>query len=1081
MNNFPMFPKDDELLQFINLDKENDASSPDDDVPVMDGIGNLDMRSDMSSFYDAQMEPTEPIVDEKPLLERWRDRITAAMTPNFGPVMPSLKTEKYNENDFVNQQSLLSEASSAASANDSTPASMSSQTHSNKANLNYSEAYRRSQLKLTNLEFGRNADSDLHNAPRLEEDTGINSWEELISQHEATDYKYRLHILEFPRRSRVETQIKCRLVFEPSPEEHLVHLPPDTIARPRFQLAKDFVPEPDTLQLSVDIISPTAPQKALFMCSKCMNREKKRAFRKKNLDPNEENHWCDSRNRRLAIFNCREIISFPLAKACDMGDNRVIEGREIELPLRLACYCRHHPAKEGFRVIFTARDYVGNIVGRAISGPILITDDHKESKAPSYLRSDTGSATHLSNYSASGNTTGPPSPVSMEDSSDFSSSTSYKRRRESDWAGSTRQMSRSGSVIHQRLADVGSPSSSDGGLSFKPNPMAMAKQQQPSGNNPVILRVIPSQGSIRGGIEVTLLGSGFQNGMTAMFGGVKSVSTHCWNDSTIVTQLPPAAQSGPVLVAFDGFAASSPQMFTYVDDTDRQLIELALQVVGLKMNGKLEDARNIAMRIVGTNQGHSVQSSAAVSPEDANTSFATDNHEQVILGCISLADLKQGMVPNWQLRNTEGQTLMHLASIMGYSKVVSSLLGKGARVDIQDLNGMTALHFAALHGHEQVAAKLLKHHADPYQQCILGKNAVQLLRMGENDDGRESELAFGSAAFPDRFAHHSRRRSSTSTIGSSDTRSLESFNRETATANLLPTAVFPESNDYTDSGEFDWESGNDDDLWIEEPTTSGRTWLGGMRGVEQHGSEDDSGTRVFTHYEGRNLPPRIKPNAAEYLSNYWAQLTTNARNKIHWDQWDQLIRKSQFNRIRSNSPEPESNRTATSASESDTTVGGARAAVARVSVARVWQYLTQQELAARKSSLTHQHHPPSYEEIFPGQIGEMFGPVGEKFRRGSAGAGNVQVGETQAVEEEEEDFEEKFVQTWIINRKQLKNDKMLFFFWIPLLLLAVLYVSHLISQSRTDTGKVPDWQEATRQWIGNAIIGHRSRQVQMGV
>lgn len=1075
MNNFPTFPRDDELLQFINLDKDNDISSPEDDIPVMDGLGNLDMRSDMSSFYDAQMEPAEPVVDEKPLLERWRDRITAVMTPNFGPVMTSLKLEKENEVEFANQQGPMSEASSAISANGSTPASMSGPTPSNNTNLNYSEAYRRSQLKLTNLEFGRNADADLHNGPKIEEDTGINSWEELIAQHEATDYKYRLHIMEFPRRSRVETQIKCRLVFEPSPEEHLVHLPPDTIARPRFQLAKDFVPEPDTLQLSVDIISPTAPQKALFMCSKCMNREKKRAFRKKNLDPNEENHWCDSRNRCLAIFNCREIISFPLAKACDMGDNRVIEGREIELPLRLACYCRHHPAKEGFRVIFTARDYLGNVVGRAISGPILITDDHKESKAPSYLRSETGSATQLSNYSVSGNNTGPPSPVSMEDSSDFSSSTSYKRRRESDWAGSTRQMSRSGSVIHQRLADVGSPSSSDGGLSFKPNPMTMPTQQQTSGNNPVILRVIPSQGSIRGGIEVTLLGSGFQNGMTAMFGGVKSVSTHCWNDSTIVTQLPPAAQPGPVLVAFDGFAASSPQMFTYVDDTDRQLIELALQVVGLKMNGKLEDARNIAMRIVGTNKGHGAQSSAAVSPEDANTSFATDNHEQVILGCISLADLKQGMVPNWQLRNTEGQTLMHLASIMGYSKVVSSLLGKGARVDIQDLNGMTALHFAALHGHHQVAAKLLRHHADPYQQCILGKNAVQLLRMRGDDDGCESELAFGSAAFPDKFTHHSRRRSSTSTIGSSDTRSLESFNRETATTNLLPTTVFPESNDYTDSGEFDWESGNDDDLWIEEPaTSSSRSKSGGLRGVDYADTSDDSGTRVFTHYEGRNLPPQIKPNAAEYLSNYWAQLTTNARNKIHWDQWDQLIRKSQFNKMRSGSPEPESSRAATSASESDTTVGGARAGVARVSVARVWQYLTQQELAARKSSLTDQHYPPSYEEIFPGQMGGMFSAVGEKFRGESAGT------EKPLAEDKEEDFEEKFVQTWIINRKQLKNDKMLFFFWIPLLLLAALYVSHLISQGRTTTDKVPDWQEATRQWIGNAIVGHRSRQMQVG-
>ncbi|KAI7881167.1 hypothetical protein K492DRAFT_129222, partial [Lichtheimia hyalospora FSU 10163] len=42
----------------------------------------------------------------------------------------------------------------------------------------------------------------------------------------------------------------------------------------------------------------------------------------------------------------------------------------------------------------------------------------------------------------------------------------------------------------------------------------------------------------------------------------------------------------------------SIMLFTYYNENDRALMELALQVVGLKMTGKVEDAREIAMRIV---------------------------------------------------------------------------------------------------------------------------------------------------------------------------------------------------------------------------------------------------------------------------------------------------------------------------------------------------------------------------------------------------------------------------------------------------------------------------------------------------
>jgi hypothetical protein len=260
----------------------------------------------------------------------------------------------------------------------------------------------------------------------------------------------------------------------------------------------------------------------------------------------------------------------------------------------------------------------------------MITDDHKE------VRSSMGSD-HNGNSSSvmsSSYQSVPPSPVSLGDSSEANTDVSYKRRRESDWSESVRSNSSyaaaasssaripSRSNSSHRL-DMASPASSDGNyanalsqLTMTPVNGAMSGAVSAGLNQaslPAIQRVIPAQGSTRGGIEVTLLGSGFHSGLTAKFGDSPAISTHCWSDTTIVTHLPPAAVPGPVVVCFEGMqaAAASSQIFTYVDDTDMQLIELALQVVGLKMNGKLEDARNIAMRIVGSGSGDQAGGSGA--------------------------------------------------------------------------------------------------------------------------------------------------------------------------------------------------------------------------------------------------------------------------------------------------------------------------------------------------------------------------------------------------------------------------------------------------------------------------------------
>jgi hypothetical protein len=218
------------------------------------------------------------------------------------------------------------------------------------------DSYHSAQQELSSLTFGRiyddssMLDDELRHALHSRED-----WTKVLQGADTQQYEYNLFIGGLPLRSRVETQIKCRLVLSPSPPQHLLHLPWDTISRPRFQLRERFSPTPNTLLLEVDVVSASNPRQPILMCDKCLNREKKRAFRKKNLDTSEQRYWSDGRLRRLAIFNCKEVVSIPLEKSCAVENANaassplIVQGREIHLPLRLACYSRHHSAKNGYR------------------------------------------------------------------------------------------------------------------------------------------------------------------------------------------------------------------------------------------------------------------------------------------------------------------------------------------------------------------------------------------------------------------------------------------------------------------------------------------------------------------------------------------------------------------------------------------------------------------------------------------------------------------------------------------------------------------------------------------------------------
>ncbi|SCV02370.1 LANO_0F17282g1_1 [Lachancea nothofagi CBS 11611] len=268
---------------------------------------------------------------------------------------------------------------------------------------------------------------------------------------------------------------------------------------------------------------------------------------------------------------------------------------------------------------------------------------------------------------------------------------------------------------------------------------------------PFIHRVIPAQGPVKGGIEITLLGSNFKPGMIVKFGENRALSTQCWSESTLVTYLPPSSKAGEVLVTvFEkedqhtellGTMSSSKAIFTYVDDTDRQLIELALQIVGLKMNGKLEDARNIAKRIVGHDSGsssNSPNSNTANAPQNSYNNGPSQvlfSDESLLLRVLKLLNSSS----NLSMCDEEGQTMLHLACLKGYYQFVLALVRKGARVEAKDSFGFSPLHFACLNGDVRIIKLLVQCKANVQSEAMNGTSPRDLFIANHDTDDERYE------------------------------------------------------------------------------------------------------------------------------------------------------------------------------------------------------------------------------------------------------------------------------------------------------------------------------------------------------
>lgn len=584
---------------------------------------------------------------------------------------------------------------------------------------------------------------------------------------------YKLDVVDLPTYSRVETQIKLRFEFSPAPKETLVILPQDLVSKTKHCLLSDVDKLPQFLKenmLHMDTYVMTSDGKtSCNICKRCIKREQKRASRSKNgsgdnsisdsptsMGKSAPNMWSDEdMTKKAIIYNSKEMVSFP--PPTGLIDD---PSKSLDFSVRIVCYCRHHKEQDGFKLLFVVKNYLGEVVAKHLLNPIMIMDRKKnqstskelskpkiksedcngennegmhplspnsidDSNSEALANTDTNTDTLLGHrgtkrkkmsFDDSGNSSGNPM---------YNGSTGLSPLSNSDTNTSIHNMNPQNSLSIMGKGSV--PGSFTQSVQALPIPRQRLQQlfamAQQNNNFPMIQKIIPAQGPIRGGIEVTLLGFNFRPGLSVKFGSKNSLATHCWSDSTMVTYLPPAAQPGQVLVSFESLEHVIPVnqllIFTYTDDTDRQLIELALQIVGLKMNGKLEDAKNIAKRIVGSdsqsgsNSGTPPQQSNVSGMNQASKEWYDNAHkaveqlvkselstEEILINFLSLVDLPNCpiIIPNWQLCNNQGQSLLHLATLKNYTHLIKFLLTHGCKIDIKDNQGLTPLFFASMCG-----------------------------------------------------------------------------------------------------------------------------------------------------------------------------------------------------------------------------------------------------------------------------------------------------------------------------------------------------------------------------------------------
>ena len=256
---------------------------------------------------------------------------------------------------------------------------------------------------------------------------------------------------------------------------------------------------------------------------------------------------------------------------------------------------------------------------------------------------------------------------------------------------------------------------------------------------PTILQVIPSTGALSGGISIAILGMNIPNGASVMFGGRLATTTAC-QSSYISCLLPPGSAPGQVEVVIQGYGSSNPPATFIYEAPTKEAIKLALQVQsqqpaapnGPEMNFHSNQNGNSANGQGNTNTWTVPTDTMSTStPTESNDLQATLTEFLAALNEHSPGSLRHSDAIN--ARNEAKQTLIHLATILGYERLLRRLVIYGAQLDVQDINGFTPLAFAAYCGKIDCARVLIEAGATYDLPTNLGEFPLDLAKVGGND------------------------------------------------------------------------------------------------------------------------------------------------------------------------------------------------------------------------------------------------------------------------------------------------------------------------------------------------------------
>ena len=221
----------------------------------------------------------------------------------------------------------------------------------------------------------------------------------------------KLFVHPVREKSRVETQIAIKLTLYPMPPGITkLHLQTHTISKPKLIAKPIPTKSPEMLEMYTMLVctsamqDPAKVQRALAraagspitfkeedrrlssggspspdddenkplngdpvnICAGCITRERKRAGRKKSKNKEEEELWQEDEAKRIIVFNTHEVKDWQAPLKPKSGSQTVDastsgsdysspppafpeDAMQVDLPMRIACYCRHQEEKLGFQ------------------------------------------------------------------------------------------------------------------------------------------------------------------------------------------------------------------------------------------------------------------------------------------------------------------------------------------------------------------------------------------------------------------------------------------------------------------------------------------------------------------------------------------------------------------------------------------------------------------------------------------------------------------------------------------------------------------------------------------------------------